>query len=400
MRILDPLLFLTGHRGAIERIAATRHAWIVGAILVLSAGIARNYDHLDLLRNPEWFIGPFAASMVSIVFIFLWISGPLKLFKLGRGGPQFLAFLTFAWLTAPCAWIYGIPVESMTDMVTATKWNIAFLAIVSLWRVALMTRMVAVLTGVTHMRALPLILAPAALEMMVGSFFKSLSLIQIMGGVRLPPHTELLQQASQFTTIASFWVFVVVIIQSIYYRSRPAFSPLSRPPAPLPKSWIALASTALVLWAIAAVPFHPRIANRDRLTSLIDAKDYREAIEFASARTRADFPPHHYLPPEPDGYRFPFELLEALPADAPDWLRREWESSAIDALWFNLPYSSERWEDMERRLPKITALMRARADEIRQARPRNSDEMDFLRRFDSITKPQATKPSTPLSPEP
>jgi hypothetical protein len=191
MRVLDPLLFLAGHRGAIERIAATRHAWIVGAILVLSAGIARNYDHLDLLREPEWFIGPFAASLVSIIFIFLWICGPLKLGKVGGLGKQLGTFLTLAWMTAPCAWLYGIPAESMTDIVTATKWNIAFLAVVSLWRVAIMTRSVAVLTGVKAIRVLPLILAPAALEMMVGSFFKSLSLIGVMGGVRLPPHTEL-----------------------------------------------------------------------------------------------------------------------------------------------------------------------------------------------------------------
>lgn len=77
MRPADIPLFLIGNRGAIERLAATRHAWVTGAILVLTAGIARNYDHLDLLYQPEWFIGPFAASLVSIGFIFLCLTTTL-----------------------------------------------------------------------------------------------------------------------------------------------------------------------------------------------------------------------------------------------------------------------------------------------------------------------------------
>ena len=278
MRFYDPLLFLAGHRGAIERIAATRRAWMIGAILVLSAGIARNYDHLDLLREPEWFIGPFLASAVSVVFIFLCIGGRLKLDAVGNYHRQWGTFLTLAWMTAPCAWLHGIPVESMTDIITATKWNIAFLAIVSLWRVALMTRAVAVLTGVTSCRALALILAPAAFEMMVGSISKSMSLVQIMGGVRLPPHTKLLQEASHFATEASFWVLVVAVI-ACWSIKGVAVTPLNRPStAVAPRSAFMFAVAPVVAWALAALPFHGEIVNRGRLEHLVDERKFSEAV--------------------------------------------------------------------------------------------------------------------------
>ena len=391
MRVLDPLLFLTGHRGAIERIAATRHAWIVGAILVLSAGIARNYDHLDLLRNPEWIIGPFAASLVSIVFIFFWISVPLQLRKIGGLGKQLGTFLTLAWMTAPCAWLYGIPVESMTDIVTATKWNIAFLAIVSLWRVAIMTRAVAELTGVRAIRALPLILAPAALEMMLGSFFKNLSLVGIMGGVRLPPHTVLLQQATGFALVASFWTFLVAAIFCVI-KGQGAISPLYRPAAPFQRSWLAMAAFALGLWLLVATPYHQGIFHRDQLLSLIRSKDYSGAVAYASARTRADFPAHHYLPPDPNGRHFPMEILDAISAETPAWVRDEWIANAVEAVSLNLPRTEGNWKKLVDGYPAIAAAVTKKAEDFRSRRDSlDNHDKAWLRRYEWLTEPEPPK---------
>ena len=396
MRAADPFLYLLGHRGAIERIAATRHAWMVGAILVLSAGIARNYDHLDLLREPEWFIGPFVASAVSVVFIYLCIAGRLKLDAVGNYHTQWGTFLTLAWLTAPCAWLYGIPVESMTDIITATKWNIAFLAIVSLWRVALMTRAVAVLTGVRTTRALVLVLAPAAFEMMVGSVFGSRSLVQIMGGVRLPPHTELLHQSGQFAVEASFWVFLLSVW--LCWRIKGvALTPLDRPgTGKLPRPAIALALASLAAWALAALPFHGNIVNRDRLKQLVNSKKFPEAVAFASSKTRADFPPDHYLPPAPDGWSFPLDLLDALPADAPGWLREEWMGNAVEAFVLKRGIRSDIWEELLESHPAVAAGVKARAEELRSRPERSWDERNWLRHFDQLGGPA----KSPGEPEP
>lgn len=388
MRCYDPLLFLAGHRGAIERIAATRRAWMIGAILVLSAGIARNYDHLDLLREPEWFIGPFVASAVSVVFIFLCIAGRLKLDAVGNYHRQWGTFLILAWMTAPCAWLYGIPVESMTDIITATKWNIAFLGIVSIWRVALMTRAVAVLTGVTSRRALVLILAPAAFEMMVGSVSKSLSLVQIMGGVRLPPHTKLLQEASQFAAEASFWVFVVAVI-ACWRIKGVAITPLDRPGASVaPRSAFALAVVSVAAWALAAMPFHPKIVNRDRLEHLVREEKFSQAVDFASSKTRADFPQHYHVPPDPHRGRFPHGLLDAMSTDTPEWLREVWTESAYLAYSSNFSFNPESWERFRKTQPSLADRIKTHSRLLRAKPSRDSNESDWLMFFDWAEPPE------------
>jgi hypothetical protein len=388
MRFYDPLLFLAGHRGAIERIAATRRAWMIGAILVLSAGIARNYDHLDLLREPEWFIGPFVASAVSVVFIFLCIAGRLKLDAVGNYHRQWGTFLTLAWMTAPCAWLYGIPVESMTDIITATKWNIAFLAIVSLWRVVLMTRAVAVLTGVTSLRALVLILAPAAFEMMVGSVSKSMSLVQIMGGVRLPPHTKLLQEASHFATEASFWVFVVAVI-ACWRIKGVAATPLDRPGASVaPRSALAVAAVSVAAWALAALPFHGKIVNRDRLQQLIRERKFTQAVDFASLKTRADFPQHYHVPPDPHRGWFPVGLLDAMSTDTPGWLREEWTESAYLAYSSSFSFNPESWEHFCKTHPSLADRIKAYSRQLRTDTRLDSDEQDWLMFYDRVQSPE------------
>ncbi len=57
MRPSDLFLYLFGHRGAIGRIAGSRDSWAVGALLVITAGMARNYDHFYLPWQPEAFLG-------------------------------------------------------------------------------------------------------------------------------------------------------------------------------------------------------------------------------------------------------------------------------------------------------------------------------------------------------
>ncbi len=405
MRPTDLLLFLCGNRGAIERIAATRHAWLVGAILVLSAGIARNYDHLDLLRNPEWIVGPFIASLFTSWFIFAWIAGPLRLMKAGSYGQQQGVFLSLVWMTAPCAWIYGIPVEAFTDIVTATKWNIAFLAIVSFWRVAIMVRAVSVLTEVSWKRVLPLLLAPATLEAMVGSLFRSKSLIGIMGGVRLSPQNALLKNAADFTAAASFWIFIVCLVFSFIVKGAAERPLLQEKPASSTRS-LGIAALCLLAWALASLPIQPKVANRHRLQTLIDRKDFPGAIAFAVEAGRGGFPGHHYLPPAPE-QRFPLELLDALPADAPDWLRGEWEGNAVESflspMHFNqFSYSETRWAELKAEHPRIAEALERHAAQLRGGNDLSSTDKWWLGRFDRATKPKeaATPPPKPAGSPP
>jgi len=47
MKATDIFLFLVGHDGAIRRIAGSWWSLLVAALLVITGGISRNYDHLD-----------------------------------------------------------------------------------------------------------------------------------------------------------------------------------------------------------------------------------------------------------------------------------------------------------------------------------------------------------------
>ncbi len=397
MRPSDLFLYLFGHRGAIERIASTRHAWLIGAILVLTAGIARNYDHLDLLRQPEWFVGPFVASLVSIVFIFLWISGPLRLHKAGGYRRQVGTFLILAWLTAPCAWLYAIPVESITDIMTATKWNIAFLGIVAFWRVAIIVRAVSVLTELSWVRTLPLVLAPAALEAMLGSFFKGLSLVGIMGGIRLPPETKLLVHAANTTTTVSFFLFITFLIVGFFVKGV-AQKPLFRPTAGTSRSLIGTTLLIFLAWAAIAVPWHPQIANRYHLQQLIQQRDLAAAIAFASAKTRLDFPPHHDLPPIPSAWP-DYELMEQLPPDAPAWLREAWIRQTIESLKMTQHWQPEEWRNLSKKFPEIPLAIDRYADDLR-SRPDSldRDEARWLRIYE--TENEDPTPTNDLPPSP
>lgn len=386
MRPSDIFLYLIGNRGAIERIAATPWAWVVGAVLVISAGLARNYDHLDLLRQPSWIIGPFAASIFSTVFIFTWIIFGLSLKGYGR---NLLTFLNLVWLTAPCAWIYGIPVELFTDLLAATKWNIAFLAIVSLWRVALIIRALSIIWEAPWLRVSLFVIAPAALEMMVGSFFKGLSLVGIMGGVRLPPHDELLRQATGFTAIASFWIFLATFIAMIFIRGS-AKMPLHRQGLAFPKFCLIPATAAALVWAGIAIPFQPQIQNRHRLAELIRQQNYDAAIAFASSKQREDFPAIHYLAPDPTDYiyDYPLEPLEKLPPDAPAWLREEWTNNAIEA--HKAPFAindPERLTHLRDKHPEIFATLREYESFLRAKPSRTTDEFIWLRHFEDFVSP-------------
>ncbi|MDX1680756.1 MAG: hypothetical protein R3242_08500 [Akkermansiaceae bacterium] len=403
MRVFDPFLFLIGHRGAIERIAATPWALLVGAVFVVSAGIARNYDHLVLTQEPEWIAGPFIASIATTLFIYFWVWTGLRLRKT-KGERNFLTFLTLVWMTAPCAWIYGIPVESYTDIVTATRWNIGFLAIVSLWRVVLMVRAICVLSEAPVARVSLLVLTPAAFEMMIGAWNKGLSIVGIMGGVRLSPEDELLLKATNITATLSFWTFVFGVALLFCSRGR-AERALSRPVARFPITALIAAAISTTLWAMAVIPHHRQLSNRHHLRQLFRQDAYEEAVAFASSKQRGDFPAIHYLVPEPDMYRrhYPIEHLEFITEETPYWLREEWIRNAFE--FYKDPHNFDSlvrytYENLERKpdgfepIPEILFReLRQYADKLEAKESLSEDEewwLDYYR--DGMSVPREVSP--------
>jgi len=341
MRPLDPFLFLIGHRGAIQRIAGTWWSLLVGLILVITAGIARNYDHLSMTSTVEWWLGPIVASLMSCIVV-----SAIGLGRYFRGKTYWMSWLTFLscyWMTAPCAWIYGIPVEAYTDIYTATQWNIAFLTIVSIWRVVLMARVLVVLSGTSVFHALGAILVPASAVMFLGAFFKGISLVGVMGGVRLSPHTQLLRDAANFTVLASIGCFFVGLFCVSLGRKALQGKNVKvlqwRGGVSVPTPALAFAVGILMGGFLAVQPVQKKVERNAHLSRLIRAGDFAGAVAYASQFEEKDFSRIHFLPPSPDkGYIWNKpkydELLSYCDDSTPQWIVDAWtEQKALEKKW-------------------------------------------------------------------
>ncbi len=336
MHPLDPLRFLLGNRDAILRLAGSSWAWLIGALLVVTAGLARNYDHLSLLKEGEWIYGPFAMSLFSAALIYGFLQLMLSI-PAAKG--NFRTFLSFFWLTAPCAWLYGIPVERWMSLLDATKWNVAFLLIVSIWRICLMARAVSVLSNTSFFLSLLIIVVPASAEMGIGSFFQRLSLIGAMSGSRLPSHNDWLVQTTHIVMLTSVWCFLLaVVVWGIYHEKRfpktAADTSTGLAKARIGSGWKIwlLPGLALLGWAGIALPEQPVVNRTYQLKQLIHAERYREAIDYAAHFKEQDFsqiqefPPGSY--PSYIGQRL-VRLLVELKPDDPTWLRKVWQEEFV-----------------------------------------------------------------------
>ena len=404
MRPSDLLLYLVGHRGAIERIAASRQAFWAGALLVVSAGIARNYDLLSLLAQPEWILGPFGMSLFSAGLIWLMLMAGISVYSQNCKDPAFRTFLTFFWLTAPCAWLYGFPVERFTDLLRATQWNFAFLIVVSVWRVALIVRVVTVLTGAAVGRVLAWVMLPACIEMGLGSLIKGLSLVSIMGGVRLPPHHAFITQASGFVMTGSFWLGLASLLAIIFYVSRESEAvtkPLCRDRVVDNPRVILTAGACLLGWILIASPVQGPVRQTYRLSQYFADQQWRAGIKYAAARQRSDFSEIHFLPPDPyarkyEGANFP--VLEAMDGSEPEWLRRVWISQAIMELEMGkmlVPSDTPEGRVLSR-YPEIMSFITLKAARLKaQLAPEWEDELWLLNYEEYFSQLQETQSPPP-----
>src|SRR5262245_32484623 len=156
MTLADLFWFFLGDADAIRRLVANPWALAVGALLVLSAGLARNYDTRDLRAQWWRLLIPFAASTAAAGILFgvvtLLIRAGSAIAPLGWG------ILGLFWLTAPFAWLYGLPFERLLPPGRAARARLGALAVVAACRVAVMTRCVSVLCGCGWGEALLIVL--------------------------------------------------------------------------------------------------------------------------------------------------------------------------------------------------------------------------------------------------
>lgn len=347
MRIADPFLFLIGDRDAILRIVGSWWSLLVGAIFVVSAGVARNYDHHYFLTEWQWLYGPFVASILSSLFLFVF---GCRNFSKSSKWRSYLSFLSLYWMTAPCAWLYGIPVELFADLTTATLFNIGFLLTVSIWRVLLIARCLYVLGGGSFLVSLLRVLCPASVLMCIASLFKGIEMVSIMGGVRMLPNEQLIKTASDATLIATFWIaiisFTVLCAQSSAV-TRSAKFPWREVRCPKPILMLAILTTSL--WILLSLPFQKQARNNYMLNVLIKEGRHMDAVAYVKERERRDFLPSHYIPPGKSLRNWQTEDLLRVMGDEAHWARTNWleQIGQTEEEWQTFKLSEKQKESSE-----------------------------------------------------
>jgi hypothetical protein len=294
--------YLIGRRRAILEIAANRKALVVAALLVLSAALARNYDRASLMHEPWRLLGPFVASLA--------ISGPLFLIIYGfaqwKGmespgiGRAYVAFLALYWMTAPLAWFYGIPYERFLSPLGATKANLWTLALVSIWRVALLIQVVSVVFDLPLRTALALVMLVADIAALAALYLVPLPVIHVMGGISAEQETvafiALLVTLLCWAALPLLIGLAAAVARST--RNRPVWrvpSTSERPAGGV--GALAFAGLTLIGWT-ALLPF----TQREQILAHRVEQAYRRsgptaALAMISAHRRIDFPPDWQPPP-------------------------------------------------------------------------------------------------------
>ncbi len=227
--------YLLGSRQAILEAAASRGLLLVGAMFVLSAGFAREYDGEDLIHEPWHMLRPLGASLITGTTLFL-IVHLAALLKRGKGEgtpPSFIKswglFLGLFWLTAPMAWLYAIPYERFMSPVDAIQVNLWTLAIVAAWRVGLMTRVISVLYGIGYVSSFFLVMLFADVLAFIVVTLIPTPVIDVMGGIRHSERDALIANVTFLVTFLSFisapvWIIGALVASGVLKPKWPDLS--------------------------------------------------------------------------------------------------------------------------------------------------------------------------------
>lgn len=296
--------FLFGQRQAILQVADTRNAVWLGGLFVLSAGFAREYDGEDLLHEPWHLLIPFAASIATSYLLFVLLRMIVRWHEKQDRPSHFASyrsFLALYWMTAPLAWLYAIPFERFQTAAEATSSNLTLLGIVAVWRVVLMTRIVAVVFEVPHRCALFPVMLFADTVAVVVSFVMPTPVISFMGGIRLTESEQLIQSMTWLVRFFGIltWLIWMGGTATVGFGKRTWSSKLGQFSSSTTvgrSAWI-LAAIAIVFWIpLLPVPQREQQLRRAVENDLRDGR-IREALQTMSDHSQSDFPPHWDPPP-------------------------------------------------------------------------------------------------------
>jgi hypothetical protein len=332
--------YLIGRESAIREIAGNRCSLVVGFLFCLSAALARHYDGKYLLREPWFLLAPAGASLLtsSILFFFLYVATSVRARKvLPDFASSYLSFLGLYWMTAPLAWLYGIPYERFLSEADAAQANVWTLELVSVWRVLLISRAVAILTPSSLLSAFTNVAVPAMGTVFVALSYARMPLIDWMGGVRVPPSVQPVADAYMFVIFYGF--FAIIIGGLVWLGFLFVASPEStlegfriRQPGSAGKALPILASI-VILGFTATLPVTQREQKlRYEVEKDLKNNQIKDALDILASHRQNEFPPQWSPPPWPEygeGDKNPSltEIVKALEtrSDVPEWVHSAYQ---------------------------------------------------------------------------
>lgn len=301
------LKYLCGSRAAIHRLASTRWSLAIGAALVLTASLARNYDGKYLPGEWQSLLHGFGVSIPNafLLFTIFWLMSLSRGTERPRFFHGYLAFLGLFWLTSPMAWLYAVPYERFLTPLGAIEANVRTLAFVSIWRVALMARALSVLWKIPFVPTCIVVALYGDVLVFGAASLMEAPLMDFMGGLQHSPEDAYLSGIQFSTVVFSVLASPVLLIASLVSLRwlRPTWSPVEQTdPARPTRGLIALVVVALAAWVPLLWWMQPEQRNRYQAESLIRSGQLEEAINFMAERPREAFPPI-WDPPPRTSYR-------------------------------------------------------------------------------------------------
>ncbi len=286
VKLSDLVGFWFGYQRSIAAVLQTKSTLWLGALLVFTAAMGREYDAVSLLHRPWELLGSFAASIVMCTILFGFIYLCLGCVKRTEANPsqEYLTFLGAYWMTAPLAWPYAFPIETLTDELTSVHFNLTVLSVVSIWRVLLFARIVAIQFALPYLSSLTWVLVPCMVVAFGALVSAILPMVSIMGGIRLTRTQQVVinYQSGLLMTIfyAAIPVLICLLVSFAYTdRLRPARPEVLRSTRKLSRGPWLLALSALGLSVVWAVPFQISYWQAAEIDRLIVGGRIPEALE-------------------------------------------------------------------------------------------------------------------------
>ncbi len=377
MTPLTYIRFLLGSRKAIETIASTKNVLWLGLLFVLSAGFAREYDGEDLLHEPWHLVLPLVASLATSFLLYVLVAFALDLREEPKPRNSFSfypRFLALYWMTAPMAWLYAIPAERFQSLAEATTTNLRLLAIVAVWRVLLITRVLAVTHGVSFARAFGVVALFADSVMVALAFITPRPVLGMMSGVRLSETDQLISSVTCSMIILGVLTWLIWFGWACF-SLRGKWTLPDPVPAEAPRvssSLWALAGLSLVAWVFVLPRTQPEQQRRRSVETLLRGGRIEEGVELLASTPQEDFPPHWTPPPHvvyARGSEPPIlDVMEVvLKTEPPPWVRELYVGRFRDhvkgvdypgQLWRELKAEQlERYLDVLEQLPELQQLL-------------------------------------------